>query len=59
MSLLSQLAHNNDLAIAQKNTAEILDSAAEIGTDFAINEECNRLVIIILLLLLILAPIDF
>jgi len=30
------------LAIAQKNSTEILDRRAEMGTDFAVAEECSR-----------------
>ena len=42
MALLSPAAHADGLAIAQKNSTELLGSAAEMGTDFAIAEECNR-----------------
>ncbi len=30
------------LAIAQKNSTEVLGRRAEMGTDFAVAEECNR-----------------
>jgi hypothetical protein len=42
MQLLSTRAHEHGLAIAQKNSTEILARRAEMGTDFAIAEECNR-----------------
>lgn len=42
MARLSAIAHEAGLAIAQKNAAELLGRAAEMGTDFAIAEECNR-----------------
>jgi hypothetical protein len=42
MKLLSDSAHASGLAIAQKNSTEILSRRAEMGTDFAVAEECNR-----------------
>jgi hypothetical protein len=42
MSLFSTLAHGAGLAIAQKNSAELLDRVSAMGTDFAVAEECNR-----------------
>jgi hypothetical protein len=42
MSLLSALAHASGLAIAQKNSVELLGEIGTMGTDFAIAEECNR-----------------
>jgi len=42
MSLLSQTAHAAGMAIAQKNSAEIVDRREELGTDFVVAEECNR-----------------
>jgi hypothetical protein len=42
MALLSGTAHGNGLAIAQKNSSELLGSVATMGTDFAVAEECNR-----------------
>jgi hypothetical protein len=42
MALLSTVAHANGLAIAQKNSSELLPSVATMGTDFAVVEECNR-----------------
>lgn len=42
MKLLSQVAHQNGLAIAQKNASELVDERIEMGTDFAVAEECNR-----------------
>lgn len=41
MALLSAAAHDAGMAIAQKNSTEILDRAAEMGTDFAVAEECS------------------
>lgn len=42
MTLLSQTAHDGGMAIAQKNSAEIVERRAEMGTDFVVAEECNR-----------------
>jgi len=42
MRLLSERAHSQGMAIAQKNSAEILSRRTEMGTDFAVAEECNR-----------------
>jgi hypothetical protein len=42
VKLLSAAAHAEGLAIAQKNSAEIVARRAEMGTDFAVSEECNR-----------------
>lgn len=42
MGLLADRAHRRGLPIAQKNSTEVLPRAAEMGTDFAIAEECNR-----------------
>ena len=42
MKLLSDAAHAEGLAIAQKNSTELLSRRAEMGTDFAVAEECNR-----------------
>ena len=42
MALLSAVAHQNCLAIAQKNSSELVGSKAAMGTDFAVVEECNR-----------------
>lgn len=41
MQLLSARAHGAGLAIAQKNSAEIVGRRDEMGTDFAVAEECN------------------
>jgi hypothetical protein len=41
MALFAQSAHARGLAIAQKNSAEIVGRKAELGTDFAVAEECN------------------
>ncbi|MFO0633544.1 MAG: endo alpha-1,4 polygalactosaminidase [Nannocystaceae bacterium] len=41
MALFSAAAHDVGLAIAQKNSTEILDRADEMGTDFAVAEECS------------------
>jgi Glycoside-hydrolase family GH114 len=42
MQLLSGVAHENGLAIAQKNSTELVPRRDEMGTDFAVAEECNR-----------------
>jgi len=42
MALLSPIAHKNRLAIAQKNSTELLKFKEKMGTDFAIAEECSR-----------------
>jgi hypothetical protein len=42
MRLLSDVAHASGLAIAQKNSSEIATRRVEMGTDFAVAEECNR-----------------
>lgn len=42
MSLLSAVAHGGGLAIAQKNSTELVDRRDEMGTDFVVAEECNR-----------------
>lgn len=41
MSLLSAAAHENSLAIAQKNSTELLSRKPGMGTDFAVAEECS------------------
>ncbi len=40
--LYADAAHANGLAIAQKNSAEIVGRRDEMGTDFAVAEECDR-----------------
>jgi hypothetical protein len=40
--LFADAAHANGLAIAQKNSAEIVGRRDEMGTDFAVAEECDR-----------------
>ncbi|HET9959136.1 MAG TPA: endo alpha-1,4 polygalactosaminidase [Polyangiaceae bacterium] len=42
MKLLSAAAHQSGLAIAQKNSSELVGQAKQMGTDFAVVEECNR-----------------
>ncbi|HEX7479976.1 MAG TPA: endo alpha-1,4 polygalactosaminidase [Polyangiales bacterium] len=42
MKLLSAAAHAAGLAIAQKNSSELVPRRAEMGTDFVVAEECNR-----------------
>jgi hypothetical protein len=42
MAQLASIAHANGLAIAQKNSSELLGSVSAMGTDFAVVEECNR-----------------
>lgn len=41
IALFAARAHARGLAIAQKNSAEIVGRRAEMGTDFAVTEECN------------------
>lgn len=41
MKLFSDRAHAAGMAIAQKNSAEIVARKADLGTDFAVAEECN------------------
>ncbi|CAN5918985.1 endo alpha-1,4 polygalactosaminidase [soil metagenome] len=41
MTLFSASAHGKGLAIAQKNSAEIVGRHSEMSTDFAVAEECN------------------
>ncbi|MEU2084307.1 endo alpha-1,4 polygalactosaminidase [Streptomyces albus] len=40
--LLSARAHENGLAIGQKNTSELAESAAANGLDFAVAEQCGQ-----------------
>lgn len=42
MALFAEAAHEAKLAIAQKNSAELVARRFELGTDFAVAEECNR-----------------
>jgi len=42
MALLSAHAHAKGLAIAQKNSTELMARRAEMNTDFAVAEECSR-----------------
>lgn len=42
MTLFAARAHAEGLAIAQKNAAELAARRADLGTDFAIAEECQR-----------------
>lgn len=42
MRILSDVAHAQGLAVAQKNSTELLAHVNEMGTDFAVAEECNR-----------------
>ncbi|MBI0299752.1 endo alpha-1,4 polygalactosaminidase [Streptomyces sp. PRKS01-29] len=42
MALLSEHAHGQGLAIAQKNTAELLPDREAAGLDFAVVEECGE-----------------
>lgn len=42
MASLSGIAHERGMAISQKNSAEVLDRIGELGTDFAVVEECNQ-----------------
>ena len=42
LALFAKAAHDAGLAIAQKNSSELVSRRAEMGTDFAVAEECNR-----------------
>ena len=42
MKLLADVAHTAGVPIAQKNSSELVARKAELGTDFAVAEECNR-----------------
>ncbi len=42
MRMFSDAAHAHGLAVAQKNSAELVGNKAEMGTDFVVAEECNR-----------------
>ncbi|POX47178.1 endo alpha-1,4 polygalactosaminidase [Streptomyces sp. Ru72] len=42
MKLLSVHAHQRGLAIAQKNTVELVSDRASVGLDFAVVEECGQ-----------------
>ena len=42
MALFAAAAHNVGLAIAQKNSAELVPRRVEMATDFVVAEECNR-----------------
>ena len=42
LALYAAAAHAQGLAIAQKNTADLVARAGELGTDFAVAEECNH-----------------
>ena len=42
MQLFAAAAHAKSLAIAQKNSSELVPRKAELHTDFAVAEECNR-----------------
>ncbi len=42
MRLFADAAHAVGLPIAQKNSAEIVGRRADMGTDFAVAEECDR-----------------
>ncbi|HEY5948924.1 MAG TPA: endo alpha-1,4 polygalactosaminidase [Kofleriaceae bacterium] len=42
MKMLSDAAHASAMPIAQKNSSELVARKAELGTDFAVAEECNR-----------------
>lgn len=42
MRMFSDTAHARGLAVAQKNSAELVGNKADMGTDFVVAEECNR-----------------
>jgi hypothetical protein len=39
--LITLHAHNDGLAVGQKNTSEFLDRRGEVGFDFAVTEDCG------------------
>ena len=41
LNLLADFAHAQGLAVGQKNSSELLSRKSEMGTDFAVAEECN------------------
>lgn len=42
VALFADAAHAHDLAIAQKNSSELVPRRGEMHTDFVVAEECNR-----------------
>jgi Glycoside-hydrolase family GH114 len=42
MAMPSAATHAGGMAIAQKNSTELLTRRAETGTGFAVSEECNH-----------------
>ncbi|KAB2895726.1 MAG: endo alpha-1,4 polygalactosaminidase, partial [Kofleriaceae bacterium] len=42
MRLFADSAHARELAVAQKNSAELVGRKADMATDFVVAEECNR-----------------
>ncbi len=42
MQAMAAAAHDDGLAIAQKNAAELVGRRSELATDFVVAEECNR-----------------
>src|SRR5262249_26100036 len=42
MRMFSDTAHAHGLAVAQKNSAELVGSKTAMGTDFVVAEECNH-----------------
>lgn len=42
VALFSAAAHAQGMPIAQKNSAELVDRKGEMGTDFAVAEECDH-----------------
>ncbi len=42
MKLMADAAHGGELAIAQKNSAELVGRRSELTTDFVVAEECNQ-----------------
>jgi hypothetical protein len=41
MRMFSDVAHEHGLAVAQKNSAELVGNKTAMGTDFVVAEECN------------------
>ncbi len=42
LALLSKRAHASGLAMGQKNASELAERRRELGSDFAVSEECSR-----------------
>ena len=42
IAAIAEVVHGEGLALAQKNASELVPRRAELGTDFAVSEECDR-----------------